>query len=101
MLEYIMGWIIGINSKKKIIEPLDNNIDILPKEEVIEKPKVIKYVLIPELNDLPTTLEESYIDYKENNLVCIYSQGHIYYYLEVEVNEDEIMWGREELLNYI
>lgn len=101
MLEYIMGWIIGINSKKKIIEPLDNNIDILPKEEIIEKPKVVKYVLIPELNDLPTTLEESYINYVENNLVCIYSKGHIYYYLEVEVDEDKIMWGKEELLNYI
>lgn len=101
MLDFILGFILGNNTNKNNNTiPKDYNIDI-PKEEEIIVPKVIKYAFIPEIFNFSTTIEDSYNDYEKTNLVCIYKNNKIYYYLEVEVPINQNKWGEEDLLEYI
>lgn len=101
MLDFILGFILGNNTNKNNNTiPKDYNIDI-PKEEKIIVPKVIKYAFIPEIFNFSTTIEDSYNDYEKTNLVCIYKNNKIYYYLEVEVPVNQNKWGEEDLLEYI
>lgn len=63
--------------------------------------EVYKYAIIKDITDYVTTLELSYQDYADTNLVAIYKNGHIYYYLEVLVPEDITVWGKDELVDFI
>lgn len=100
MLDFIIGFVLGNNSNKnKINLPKEDNIIQQPIEIIV--PKVIKYVFIPEIFNLPAKLEDCYTDYEKTNLVCIYKHGKIYYYLEVEVPINQTKWGEQVLLEYI
>ena len=99
MLDFITGWILGktMNKPKEtIVEPI-----ILEPEPKKELPKVYKYVPLPDIYDFDATLETSYQDYKDVNLVVIHKNGHLIYYLEVYVPIDETEWGTETLRNFI
>lgn len=102
MMDFIMGWILGRNIKKDITPIEDNtitkSIEIEPKKEI---PNVTKYVHIPEITDFNATLEGCYEDYEKTNLVTIYTEGHIEYYLEVEVPETDTKWGDQDLKDFI
>lgn len=63
--------------------------------------EVYKYAVIKDITDYVTTLELSYQDYTDTNLVAIYKNGHIYYYLEVLVPEDVMTWGEDKLVDFI
>lgn len=102
MIDFITGWILGRNSKnlckKEVIqEPVDNR----PIEEIIEIPKVYKYVPIPDIYDFEATLETSYDDYEKTNLVVIHKNGHLIYYLEVLVPQTQIYWREEKMYDFI
>jgi len=102
MMDFIMGWILGRNIKKDIAPIEDNTIaKSIEIEKPVEIPKVTKYVHIPEISDFSATLEGCYNDYEKTNLVTIYDNGHIEYYLEVEVPENETMWGSEKMKDFI
>lgn len=103
MMDFIMGWILGRNINKDISPKEDDitynlPIEIEPKKEI---PKVTRYVHIPEITDIEATLEGCYNDYKKSNLVTIYENGHIEYYLEVEVPETDTIWGEQKLREFI
>lgn len=66
-----------------------------------EVKKVYKYVPLEDIYDYGTTLELSYYDYEHANLVAIYKNGHILYYLEVFIPEDEEYYGTEKAYNFI
>ena len=103
MMDFIMGWILGKNTNKQL-STRDNYItNNLPIEVELQKeiPKVIKYVHIPEITDIDATLEGCYNDYEKSNLVTIYTEGHIEYYLEVEVPETDNNWGDQTLRDFI
>lgn len=103
MIDFIIGFILGKKNNNLTI-PKVNNIDIIiPKEEKIEVivPKVTKYVFIPEIFNLPAKLEDCYNDYDKTNLVCIFRENKIYYYLEIEVPIAQTKWGKEDLLDNI
>ena len=100
MLDFIIGWLNGRHSVNK--KPVELQItDDRPIEEIIEIPKVTKYVPIPDITDFDTTLEGAYKDYDDTQLVTIYKNGHIYYYLEVEVYETDIKWGSTTMVENI
>ena len=101
MLDFITGWILGKNSNKDKVVKTQEFTDDRLIEEIIEIPKVIKYVPIPEITDFDATLESSYKDYEELGLVAIYKNGHIYYYKEVEVFETQIYYGKQKMLDFI
>ena len=101
MLDFITGWILGKNSNKDKVVKTQEFTDDRPIEEIIEIPKVIKYVPIPEITDFDATLESSYKDYEELGLVAIYKNGRIYYYKEVEVFETQIYYGKQKMLDFI
>ena len=101
MLDFITGWILGKNSNKDKVVKTQEFTDDRPIEEIIEIPKVIKYVPIPEITDFDATLESSYKDYEELGLVAIYKNGCIYYYKEVEVFETQIYYGKQKMLDFI
>ena len=63
--------------------------------------EVYKYAIIKDITDYITTLELSYQDYADANLVAIYKNGHIYYYLEVLVPEDITVWDKDDLVDFI
>lgn len=103
MMDFIMGWILGKNSNKRLSTKdnyITNNlpIEVEPQKEI---PKVIKYVHIPEITDIDATLEGCYNDYEKSKLVTIYTEGHIEYYLEVEVPETDNNWGDQVLRDFI
>ena len=62
---------------------------------------VYKYVPLNDIYDYSTTLEWSYYDYDNVNLVTIFKNGHIIYYLEVYVSQEEEYYDGEKLLEYI
>lgn len=98
MLDLIMGLVIGRNTTKAktiITEP------IIEEEHQIELPKVTGYVHIPELDGVDATLDSCFKDYEETNLVCIHKNGTLTYYLEVEVECTQVMWGEEKILKNI
>lgn len=98
MLDFITGWILGKNSNK-----INNTIPtelILPIEEK-EVPKKIRYVEIKELYNIGSSLEEAYKMYEDNNLVTLYKDGIIYYFLEKEIEIDLIYWGDNIILDNI
>ena len=99
MLDFIMGWILGKNSNKIINNTTPTEL-ILPIEKV-EKPKKIRYVEIKELYNIPSSLEEAYRLYDNNNLITLYKDGNIYYYLEHEIEEDLIYWGDSKIYDNI
>lgn len=102
MLDFIMGWILGRNINKDIAPIEDNTVaKAIEIEKPVEIPKVTKYVHIPEITDFGATLEGCYNDYEKSNLVTIYSEGHIEYYLEVEVPEVDTIWGEQELRDFV
>ena len=98
MLDFITGWILGktMNKPKKVVEPI-----ILEPEPKKELPKVYKYVPLPDIYDFDATLETSYQDYEDVDLVVIHKNGHLIYYLEVYVSIDETEWGTETLQDFI
>lgn len=103
MIDFITGWILGRNANKHLSpkeDTITNNlpIEIEPQKEI---PKVTKYVHIPEITDCEATLEGCYEDYEKTNLVTIVENGHIEYYLEVEVPETETKWGDQDLREFI
>lgn len=99
MLDFIMGWILGKNSNKIINNTTPTKL-ILPIEKV-EKPKKIRYVEIKELYNISSSLEEAYKVYEDNELVTLYKDGNIYYYLEKEIEEDLIYWGDNKIYDNI
>ena len=99
MIDFITGWILGRNSKNIHKEELIEYAPIeIPKKEV---PKVYKYVPIPDIYDFDATLESSYDDYENTNLVVIHKNGHLIYYLEVYVPQTQLFWGEERMLDFI
>ncbi len=62
--------------------------------------QVYKYVLLPDIYDYPTTLELSYSDYEDMNLVALCKNGHIVYYLELLVEEDEKYYGEDKVIDF-
>lgn len=101
MMDFIMGWILGRNIQKDLAPVEDTISNAIEIEPMVEIPKVTKYVHIPEISDFSATLEGCYNDYEKTNLVTIFSNGHIEYYLEVEVPENETMWGNTEMQDFI
>lgn len=99
MLDFIMGWILGKNSNKIINNTAPTEL-ILPIKKV-EKPKKIRYVEIKELYNISSSLEEAYKVYEDNELVTLYKDGNIYYYLEKEIEEDLIYWGDSKIYDNI
>lgn len=102
MLDFIMGWVLGRNIHKDL-SPIEDTtvakaIEIEPLEEI---PNVTRYVHIPEISGFNATLEGCYNDYEKTNLVTIVENGHIEYYLEVEVPETETKWGDQDLREFI
>lgn len=102
---FLMGRQISKYKERKMEEELQfpelSPITITPIEEIVDLPKVIKYVPIPEIYDFQATLGKSYEDYEKTNLVLICDHGHRYYYSEVEVNETQTTWGNEQLIDRI
>jgi len=101
MWDFITGYIFGrnLNRVRKEIEyepPV-----ITPIEEIVELPKMTKYVAIPEITDFEATLEKSFLDYEENKLCLICKHGHKFYYTEVEAYEAQTTWGESKLQNRI
>ena len=101
MLDFITGWILGRNTNKDKVIKTPEFTDDKPIEEIIEIPKVIKYVPISEITDFDATLESSYKDYEELGLVAIYKNGHNEYYLEVYVPVSQTKWGQDDLVDFI
>ena len=99
MLDFIMGWILGKNSNKIINNTAPTEL-ILPIGKV-EKSKKIRYVEIKELYNISSSLEEAYKVYEDNELVTLYKDGNIYYYLEKEIEEDLIYWGDSKIYDNI
>ena len=97
MLDFITGWILGKNNNTII---KTNTELILPKEK-IEKPKSIRYIEIKELYNIPSSLEEAYKVYDNNNLITLYKNNNIYYYLEKEVENDLSKWGNNKIYDNI
>lgn len=62
---------------------------------------VYKYVPLEDIYDYNTTLETSYHDYQCTNLVTIYKNGHILYYLEIFVPEDTLYHGNQKVYDFI
>ena len=77
MLDFIIGWILGKNSNKKINNTTPTEL-ILPIEKV-EKPKKIRYVEIKELYNIPSSLEEAYKVYEDNNMDESYLDDYEYF----------------------
>ena len=104
MLDFITGLLVGRNYNRIITnkKPVEiNTADNKPIVEIINIPKVTKYVSIPDIYDFDATLGSSYEDYEDTNLVLIYKNGHINYYLEVLVPEVQEKWGDQDLLDFI
>ena len=99
MLDFIIGWILGKNSNKIINNTAPTEL-ILPIGKV-EKSKKIRYAEIKELYDISSSLEEAYKVYEDNELVTLYKDGNIYYYLEKEIEEDLIYWGDSKIYDNI
>ena len=97
MLDFITGWILGKNSNTII---KTNTELILPKEK-IKKPKSIRYIEIKELYNIPSSLEEAYKVYDNNNLITLYKNNNIYYYLEKEIENDLSKWGNNKIYDNI
>jgi len=66
-----------------------------------EVKNVYKYVPLNDIYDYPTTLELSYYDYDTTNLVAIHKNGHIIYYLEVFIPENEEYYDNDKVLEFI
>lgn len=93
MIDFITGWILGRTMNKK-------------KEEChyytfpIEK-ETYGYIPMPELDDVPTTIEQAYKDYKRNEVVTIHKGNELKHYLETEITPDAKYYGDNETEFYI
>jgi len=96
MMDFTMGYVLGKNLTKNRSTLVQNN--VIEEKEVH---KVYRYVPIPDITDFNTTLEQSYYDYEKTNLVVIHKNGHIFYYLQIYVDENQIRWGDDEVLDFI
>lgn len=96
MMDFTMGYVLGKNLTKNRSTLVQNN--VIEEKEVH---KVYRYVPIPDITDFNTTLEQSYCDYEKTNLVVIHKNGHIFYYLQIYVDENQIRWGDDEVLDFI
>ena len=99
MIDFITVWILGKNSNK-IFNKLESVEEVKPIE-VKQELKVYKYAPLPDIYDFDATLETSYQDYEDVDLVVIHKNGHLIYYLEVYVPIDETEWGTETLQDFI
>lgn len=97
MLEEVFTIMIGRRNRNKKSMSVNTSIEII----IPEVERVTRYVPIPDIQDLSTTLENSYRDYEESNLVCIHKNGHIYYFLEANVPITDTEWDGEKLRDNI
>ena len=97
MFDFTMGYVLGKNLSNKRKTPIQYNTPQI-EEEVH---KVYRYVPIPDITDFDTTIEQSYNDYEKTNLVVIHKNGHIFYYLQIYVDENQVRWGDDEVLDFI
>lgn len=98
-LDFCLGYSLGkINLSYNTAPFKEKNIN---KSFSLNPHKVIKYIYMKELDNVYANLEDSYKMYKDKRMITIVKNNHIYYFLEVEVNKNDLKWGEYNLLDKI
>ncbi len=99
MMDFITGLIIGQNIKNNntITKPIEQEIQPI----IIEEPKILGYVPIPEIYDFDATIDSGDKDYNRQHMITLVKDGHIYYYLEVYTPISQKMYGYQKILRNI
>lgn len=93
IFDFTLGYTLGQTRVNKIVPAPIEEI----QKNVIPEEKVYKYVRIRSLDSVDAELGESYDLYRDKQLITLYKDEELIYYLEVLVNKSEIRWGNDYL----